>query len=279
MKGNGELMSGGFKIFGHSLVYYPSWIWNSVEQGLPINYGYRNRYTVKSDVEEKELVYTMLTILFEFAEKIDFGIQDAEGSLPLHLVNFYQIYYCSLNEHNLSYQIFHVEFLSFFQIFVVKEHQIYQYLFIIYSNVTFIKMGDFWKEEDNQSALLINSPVVKKLLTPEQLKLPLPYLFLKFAKKEHFTAKGAWDHTPLENMARIFQVHQAPFELPQSVAVQFMKDIIALGVDFASCGESVMRHFTANSRDVWPQVLDLLFQTIPRKFIMTSFFFMFSSHL
>ena len=133
-------------------------------------------------------------------------------------------------------------------------------------------MGDFWKEEDNQTAPLIDSPIVKKLLTPEQLKLPLPYLFLKFASKEHFTMKGAWDHTPFENLVRVFQVHLAPFKLPQSIAVQFMKDIIALGVDLGSCGEAVMRHFTSNSRDVWPQVLDLLFQTIPRKLNHNTFY-------
>jgi len=35
----------------------------------------------------------MITVLFEFAEKINFGIQDADGSLPLHLVKyFYQFY-------------------------------------------------------------------------------------------------------------------------------------------------------------------------------------------
>jgi hypothetical protein len=83
-KGNGEIMKGGFKIFGHSLVYYPSWIWNSVEEGLPSLD--RNRYSVKTDTEEKELIDKMVLVMFEYADKIDFGIKDAEGSLPLHLV-------------------------------------------------------------------------------------------------------------------------------------------------------------------------------------------------
>lgn len=78
------MMKGGFKISGHSLVYYHSWIWNSVEDGLPLSDS--TRYSVKVDLEEKELSNKMILVLFEHADKIDFGIKDFEGELPLHLV-------------------------------------------------------------------------------------------------------------------------------------------------------------------------------------------------
>ncbi len=84
-KGNGEPMRGGYKILGHSIVHYHSWIWNSVELGLPVNV--RNRFAVRVDTEEKELADEMLVALFEHADKIDFGIKDNEGALALHTVS------------------------------------------------------------------------------------------------------------------------------------------------------------------------------------------------
>jgi ankyrin repeat protein len=205
-KGNGEIMKGGFKIFGHSLVYYPSWIWNSVEEGLPSLD--RNRYSVKTDTEEKELIDKMVLVMFEYADKIDFGIKDAEGSLPLHLV-------C-----------------------------------------------DIWREEDNLSPIFTNSPLVKKLLTPVQLKLPLPNLFLKYATKEHICTIGPWNQSAFERLSRVLQIFQAPFEVPKETAIQFMEDVLAKGVDFSIFGDDIVSHFTS-ARDVWPEVLDILLQHTP----------------
>ena len=90
-KGNGELMRGGFKLFGHSLVYYTSWIWNSAEDGTAPT---GRRYSVRVDTEEKDLIDTMIVTLFEHADKINFGIKDSEGALPIQLVSLiYEFYF------------------------------------------------------------------------------------------------------------------------------------------------------------------------------------------
>lgn len=88
-KGNGEIMKGGYKILGHSFVYYPSWIWNSVELGLPDPN--RNRFSVSTDNEERALMEELLLVFFEHADKVDFGIRDSEGALASHVVSTFLV--------------------------------------------------------------------------------------------------------------------------------------------------------------------------------------------
>eukprot|EP00029_Vermamoeba_vermiformis_P000604 TRINITY_DN1076_c0_g1_i1.p1 TRINITY_DN1076_c0_g1~~TRINITY_DN1076_c0_g1_i1.p1 ORF type:complete len:1208 (-),score=346.48 TRINITY_DN1076_c0_g1_i1:48-3536(-) len=214
-KGNGEPLRGGFKIFGHSLVYYPSWIWNGVESGIPANTN-RGRHSIRQDSEEKELIDEMIVVFFEHADKINFGIQDSDGVMPIHL------------------------------------------------------MADSWREEDNQSAIIINSPIVKKLLTPQQLRLPVPNLFLKYATKEQLASKGSWHQNALESLVRVFQIYQPPFTVPKETALQYLQDIIDKGFDFSS-SDSIIRQFTSNARDVWPEVMDIVFQNTPRALYESAF--------
>jgi hypothetical protein len=124
------------------------------------------------------------------------------------------------------------------------------------------KVCDIWREEDNLSPIFTNSPLVKKLLTPVQLKLPLPNLFLKYATKEHICTIGPWNQSAFERLSRVLQIFQAPFEVPKETAIQFMEDVLAKGVDFSIFGDDIVSHFTS-ARDVWPEVLDILLQHTP----------------
>jgi ankyrin repeat protein len=204
-KGNGELMRGGFKLFGHSLVYYTSWIWNSAEDGTAPT---GRRYSVRVDTEEKDLTDTMIVTLFEHADKINFGIKDSEGALPIQL------------------------------------------------------MCDNWREDENLSAIFLNSPVVKKLLTPLQLHLPLPNLFVKFATKEQLSAEGTWAQTMTEAFVRIMQIFPPPNQVPKEATIQLMKDIIAKGVE--PFDDSVIRAYISSSRDIYPEIIEMIFQHTPR---------------
>lgn len=125
-------------------------------------------------------------------------------------------------------------------------------------------MADAWREDENQPAILLNSEVVKKHLTPVQRQLPLPNLFLKFATKEQLSTEGSWGQTVAEHVARIAQVFPAPNEIPKESMIQFMKDFIAKGVE--PFNESTLRAFMSSSRNICSEVLDLVFQHTPRKF-------------
>lgn len=119
-----------------------------------------------------------------------------------------------------------------------------------------------WQEE-NQPANLRNSEVVKKHLTPVQRHLPLPNLFLKFATKEQLSTIGALGQTVAESIVKMLQVSQAPNEIPKEATIQFVKDFIAKGVE--PFDEGTIRALIS-SRNICPEVIDLLFQHTPRKF-------------
>lgn len=76
-------------------------------------------------------------------------------------------------------------------------------------------------------------------------------------------AVGPWGQSALASLVRVFQIAAPPYEMPKDAAIRFLHDILAKGVDFGSFGEPVLRYFTGGNRDVWPEVLEIVFQNVP----------------
>jgi hypothetical protein len=70
-------------------VYYPSWLWISIEEEeTTVN---NNNRVYRNDWEYYEQMYRLVFVLFTAADKVNFNLVNSRGELPLHLVRLNEV--------------------------------------------------------------------------------------------------------------------------------------------------------------------------------------------